>query len=196
MLNCALWAEAKRGEGHLDIGRDSRSTIEALKAYTTTSMLVYDCYQTLNRLADSRPLTIFWLPGHTGIKGNKIADRLARQARREVLNGPEPATGICDIVINAEIDRWVAKKHAEAWNNAPGCRTAKTFTRIQRWRVTKTVVGIITGHGTLRKHRHTMEVERDSTCRFCGKEDETSLHVIFGCPALVESRRLYLGDPA
>ena len=74
VLNCALWAEAERGEGHLHIGTDSRSAIEALNAYTTTSRLVYDCYRTLNRLADSHPLTIFWLLGHTGIKGNEIAD--------------------------------------------------------------------------------------------------------------------------
>ena len=54
----------------------------------------------------------------------------------------------------------------------------------------KTVVGII----TLRKHRHTLGLEKDP-CRFCGKEDETSLHVILQCPALVERRCLYLGDP-
>ena len=155
MLNCALWAEAECGKGHLHIGTDSRSAIEALKAYTTTSRLVYHCYRTLNRLADSRPLTIFWLPGHTGIKGNEIADRLARQARREVLNGPEPATGICDTVINAEIDRWVVKKHSEAWNNAPGCRTTKTSIKdseMEEWaeqilalsrKGAKTVMGII-----------------------------------------------------
>ena len=127
MLKCALWAEKEGGEGHLHIGTDSRSAIEALKAYTTTSRLVYDCYRTLNRLAESRPLNIFWLPGHTGIQGNEIADRLARQARKEVLMGPEPATGICDTVINIEIDRSVAKKHFEEWKNAQRCRIAKTF---------------------------------------------------------------------
>ena len=40
-----------------------------------------------------------------------------------------------------------------------------------------------------------MGLERDPTCRFCGMEDETSLHVISECPALVERRRQYLGDP-
>ena len=56
-------------------------------------------------------------------------------------------------------------------------------------------MGIITGHCTLQKHRHTMGLEKDPSCRFCGKEDETSLHVTLECPALVEMRRLYLGDP-
>ena len=84
-------------------------------------------------------------------------------------------------------------------------RTAKTFknSEMEGWadqilamsrRNAKAVVGIITGHGTLRKHRHTMGLEKDPRCRFCGKEDERSLHVILECPALVERRHLYLGD--
>ena len=63
------------------------------------------------------------------------------------------------------------------------------------WKSAKNVVGIITGHGTLRKHRHTKGLITDPACRFCEKEDETSMHVILECPALVERRRLYLGDP-
>ena len=105
VLNCTLWTEAEGGERHLHISTDSRSAIEAVKAYTTTSSLVYDFYRTLKRLVKSRPLTIFWLQGHTGIKRNEIAGRLARQAKKEVLTGLEPATEICDTVINAETDR-------------------------------------------------------------------------------------------
>ena len=40
-----------------------------------------------------------------------------------------------------------------------------------------------------------MGLEKDQSCRLCGKADETSRHVILECPALVERRRLYLGDP-
>ena len=46
-----------------------------------------------------------------------------------------------------------------------------------------------------KRNRHTMGLGKDPSCRFCGKEDETSLHVILECPTLVERRGLYLGDP-
>ena len=55
VLNWALWAEAEDGEGHLHIGTDSRSAIQALEAYTTTSRLVYNCYRTLNPVLAAGP---------------------------------------------------------------------------------------------------------------------------------------------
>ena len=77
--------------------------------------------------------------------------------------GPEPATSICDTVINAEIDSWVSKKHFEEWKNAQDSKIEGWAEQILAMssRNAKAVVGIITNYGTLRKHRYTMRLEKD-----------------------------------
>ena len=204
IAHCINWAQEVRNSKHLYICTDSRSAVQALNTYTTNSRLVYDCYIALNRLAEKGPTTLLWLPGHSDIRGNEVADRLAKQAKKESLIGPEPATGISQSLTNSIIRGWVESKHKEAMK-APECNTTRLFIDmkdVDNWRKrilrmgrngAKTMVGIITDHGMLRKHRHKMGLDNDPTCRFCGKERETTRHILHQCPELEDCRRRYLG---
>ena len=68
------------------------SAIEVLDSFYTKSKLVYEGYIALNKLARAGPLFMLWVPGHSKIRGNKVADRLASQASREHCIGPGPMT--------------------------------------------------------------------------------------------------------
>ena len=57
---------------------------------------------------------------------------MARQERKEVLTGPEPTTGICDTVINAEIDRCVAKNILKSRKALRDLKQRKLLSRIWR----------------------------------------------------------------
>ena len=50
------------------------------------------------------------------------------------------------------------------------------------------MVGLLTGHGTT-KHMWF----KIRSCRYCGEEEETSIHIICQCPAIAGIRREALG---
>jgi len=49
------------------------------------------------------------------------------------------------------------------------------------------VIGLLTGHNTLRRHLHLMGLR-------CGAKDETSANILCECEALGSLRHVYLGS--
>ena len=56
------------------------------------------------------------------------------------------------------------------------------------------LVGILTGHADLNRHFFIMGVSQDSKCPLCQEDEETSLHFIAHCSALMLLRKDILGD--
>ena len=65
-----------------------------------------------------------------------------------------------------------------------------SFNRTQ----SRAVIGLLTGHNTLRRHLHVMGLSNNPTCRKCGVEEETSVHILGECEALASLRHRYLGS--
>ena len=74
-------------------------------------------------------------------------------------------------------------------NLATGARLL-SFNRTQ----TRALIGLLTGHNTLRRHLHVMGLSNDPVCRKCGTEEETSGHILCKCEALASLRHQYLGS--
>lgn len=51
----------------------------------------------------------------------------------------------------------------------------------------------MTGHGHFNKHLH-IGLVNDPGCRFCGREEETAVHLLTQCPRLLVSRHKHLGS--
>jgi len=64
------------------------------------------------------------------------------------------------------------------------------FNRIQ----SRVIIGLLTGHNTLRQHLYVMGLSDDPICRKCGTEEETSVHVLCACEALASLTYSYLGS--
>ena len=58
----------------------------------------------------------------------------------------------------------------------------------------RAVIGLLTGHNTLRRHLHLLALADSPLCRRCGVEEETSAHILGECEALVSLRHAYLGS--
>jgi hypothetical protein len=56
------------------------------------------------------------------------------------------------------------------------------------------VIGLLTGHDTLRRHLYVMGLSSNSICRKCGIEEETSVYILCECEALASLRHSYLGS--
>ena len=52
--------------------------------------LVDNCIKLLNDLGNKNTLTVEWIPGHEGYKGNERADCLAKRGAQLQIIGPEP----------------------------------------------------------------------------------------------------------
>jgi hypothetical protein len=72
----------------------SQAALKPLSGLKVISRLVEECQEALTVLATLNEVTLIWVPGHCGILGNEMADRLARQVSARPLLGPEPALGI------------------------------------------------------------------------------------------------------
>jgi len=65
-----------------------------------------------------------------------------------------------------------------------------SFNRTQ----SRAIIGLLTGHNTLRRHLHVMWLSNNPTCRKCGTEEETSVHILGECEVLVSLWHRYLGS--
>ena len=65
-----------------------------------------------------------------------------------------------------------------------------SFNRTQ----SRVVIGLLTGHNTLRRHLKVMGLSNNLICRKCGTEEETSAHILCACEALSSLRHANLSS--
>jgi len=94
ILSCVHETETQdQPEKYISICSGSQAALKALQAAKTTSPLVQQCQQVLNDISTRHAVRLYWVPGHAGVRGNKIADKLARSGSGQWFIGPEPFLG-------------------------------------------------------------------------------------------------------
>ena len=204
-------------EKYVSICSDSQAALKALQAAKTTSPLVRQCQQELNDISARHAVRLYWVPGHTGVRGNEIADGLARSSSGQWFIGPEPCFGVSRKNTRKKKKRWMRNQHLALWRgpcsaqrqarellSCPGLATGTwllSFNRTQTRAVigllttqTRAVIGLLTRHNTLRRHLHVMGLNDNPICRKCGTEEETSVHILCKCEALASLRHTCLGS--
>jgi ribonuclease HI len=73
---------------------DSQIAVKVLYSFQINHKSVWDCYQSLVKLAENNRIQLVCVPGPMGIDGNETADHSARQEASHPLIGPEPALGM------------------------------------------------------------------------------------------------------
>jgi len=56
------------------------------------------------------------------------------------------------------------------------------------------LVGLLTGHADVNRHLKIMGLRNEAVCPLCQDEEETSIHFIAQCSAIMLLRRSILGD--
>ena len=151
-------------------------------------------------------MELFWVHGHTGVRGKEIADKLARDCAVLRFMGPEPALGVSRQDTRRRIRCWLDNQHWASWRGfGDSQREAQelisgpclgvqarllSFNRIQ----SRVVTGLLTGHNTLRRYLPLLGLSDSQLCRRCKAGDETSAHILCECEALASLRHAYLGS--
>ncbi|XP_076248028.1 uncharacterized protein LOC143187675 [Calliopsis andreniformis] len=185
---------------------DSQAALKALCKQAHTSISVMQCKTKLNELAGKENrITLIWVPGHEGIKGNEMADKLANQGSDENPIGMEPYLPMSVLTVKTAIKQWTMEQRKRKWSETEGCREAKKMLGEElRYKYAKNLIamergrcrlisGLLTGHAQLKLHLARMKQLEDRMCGFCEEEEESSAHIICKCPRLMGKRRKYLG---
>ena len=78
-----VWIDRNLRAGKIVILCDSKAAILSLETNCIESNLAYDCLSLSKQLIDNGfEIIIQWTPSHVGIKGNKIVDKIAKQAKQ------------------------------------------------------------------------------------------------------------------
>lgn len=199
ILECAtVCLKRKYKYANICIFSDSQAALNALKSFTCTSKLVWECIQLLQQLSNNNTVNLYWVPGHCGVEGNEKADELARLGSSEQLVGPEPFCGVSPCSIKMELRNWEKMTIVSNWNNTITARQSKKFVIPNVSNTQKilalskkdlcTYIGLITGHCPAKYHLKLIKKIDNDICRFCNEETETSEHLLCLCPALFNKR--------
>jgi ribonuclease HI len=95
ILACVYKIQSQnRPEKYVSICSDSQVALKALQAIRSTSSLVQQCQKALNDISTRHAVGLYWVPGRAGVRGNEIADELAKGGSVLGFLGPEPALGV------------------------------------------------------------------------------------------------------
>jgi hypothetical protein len=74
-------------------------------------LLWYDSARRRWMISTRHAVGLYWVPGHAGVRGNEIADKLARDGSVQRFVGPEPFLGVS----GQNIRRWKAGWKNNIW---------------------------------------------------------------------------------
>jgi hypothetical protein len=149
---------------------------------------------------------LYWVPRHAGVRGNEKADQLSRSGSVQRFVGPEPFLGVSRQNTRRKMKCWMEKQHLELWRgpcstqrqdreliSGPDLATEARLLSFNRTQ-SRVVIGLLTGHNTLRRHLYILGLCNNPICRKCGDEEETLVHILCECEALAALRHAYLGS--
>ncbi len=94
---------------------DSKSSLETLQQIVQKGKLENEVKLELNKLARKNKVTLNWIKAHIGLRGNEIADRLAKMGAENILDNKTIILPLGRNYKDKIIEDWRDRKHQEEW---------------------------------------------------------------------------------
>lgn len=200
ITECMKFVNGVDLSGDITIFTDSQAAVRALSSRSVKTKTILDCKREINTYSCRGRLSLIWVPGHYGMEGNEMADGLARAGATLIsvnLDNPRPFRATRE-----ELKQWAADMHRERWSRddvgavtkvlwgGPNVDKTGKLLRLGK-RELAILMGVLTGHSTLRAHLKKMGRSSSSTCRACEEDEETLEHFLCFCPAFARFRAKY-----
>ena len=178
------------------VNTDSKVTLDTLQNRNKHYILIENIRKEIKRLEDLRWTLFFnWVKAHVGIKGNEMADRLAKKVATEGIGEIVYDKIPRQTIITEGKENGLTKWQEQRTSCTKGA-VSKLFLANIKERM-KTMIpisaeftAIVTGHSLNRSYRHKFKFIPNSTCLCRIKEEQTINHIILNCTQLENERRI------
>lgn len=194
---CSLFSDSQAAVRVVGLGGSSRS-------FPRLAGQILRCVRQL-REEFGVAVEFHWIPGHAGIEGNEVADRLAGESAQRALDLGEGQSMVR--VGLAVVRAWVHKKCVAEWlrdwlNSDNGSSLRRFKKSVSSWdhldvglaSDAALVTRLVTGHNCLNqplfdqnRPHHTTDGSPD--CPFCVDLEETEEHFVLECPTYNDLRQ-------
>lgn len=202
--HCAEEVSCNIFQKNVAIFTDSLAAARALAKCEINSKIVLECRNYLQIAAVNNQVKLVWIKSHSNIPGNELADTHAKTAASRQALGPEPFLPIDYSRARGATNRWLLERRRLNWQGVYGCEHAKMFIDKFDSKLIKQLLwlnkpdlriatGLLTGHAKVNNHLQKMGIRDDPDCRLCGRDVETTAHLICDCLALANARLAIMG---
>lgn len=206
-LSAATIQESNEHITSWNIYTDSQAAIQAVERPHRQSgqSIIKEFLDTIDEAVGKNPelnIALTWVPGHSGIEGNEIADAEAKKAAVDpttttpFYHRPLRSSRVQSIKAAAKA-QW-----SKEWRNGtrtshalrritqrPGVKSgAKLYSRIPNRQASAALTRLRTGHCSLRHYLHRFKLAESPYCD-CGYGKETVEHYLLECKLYVEQRK-------
>lgn len=180
--------DALQNNRNIVIYSDSLSSIKSLGTDKSNSRpnLVMEIKNKINSITN-KTITITWIPSHSNIRGNEVADTLAKTALGENNIQTEVSFEVRESY--EAIDKYIDKEWQKQWTNGKSGSAYKEIEPIvskgikyqhKNRKKETTITRLRLGKCALNSYLHKFKIHPDGLCEAC-KVPETVEHFLMGC---------------